>query len=175
MAAIGAAGLAGRVRIELASYDAPVARRFDLIYGIESLIHSADPAATVANLAGALRPGGTLVIVDDMPAEAMPDEARARLSGFRRFWRCPVAPGRAGWRKAMEAAGLFITHERDLTPLLRVRAMAEAAPHLAELQGGWRFRLGLDVRAEAEVGGILLETLQTDGWVQYRLMTAQAP
>jgi len=92
MAEISRRGLSGAVRIEVGSYDAPLPGRFDLIYGIESLIHSADPAATVANLARALRPGGWMLVVDDMPAATMPEEARQRLAGFQRFWRCPVAP-----------------------------------------------------------------------------------
>ncbi|HZH45778.1 MAG TPA: class I SAM-dependent methyltransferase [Roseococcus sp.] len=173
MAAIAAAGLSDRVRIGIGSYDAPIAGRFDLIYGIESLIHSADPAATVANLARALRPGGRMLVVDDMPAATMPEEARQRLAGFQRFWRCPVAPTREGWQAALAAAGLEISAERDLSPLLQVRGMAELAPRLDALRRGWRLRLGLDVRAEAELGGMLLETLQTDGWVSYRLLSAR--
>jgi hypothetical protein len=51
--------------------------------------------------------------------------------------------------------------------------MAELAPRLDALRRGWRLRLGLDVRAEAELGGMLLETLQTDGWVSYRLLSAR--
>ena len=175
MAAIRAAGLDQRVRIEIASYDAPIVGSFDLIYGIESLIHSADPAATLRNLAGALRPGGVLIVVDDMPADTMPPEAAERLAGFKRFWRCPVAPTPAGWRTALAAAGLEVLAERNLSPLLQVRSAAAVAPRLAELRGGLRFRLGLDVRAEAEVGGLLLESLQTDGWVSYRLMVARKP
>lgn len=176
-AALAAAGLADRARIELRSYDAPLPGRFHLIYGIESLIHSANPAATVRHLAAALEPGGHLVVVDDMPLEDMPAEARARLDGFRRFWRCPVAPTRAGWRAALEGAGLAVVKERDLNPLLRVRGRAEAAPRLAQL--GWRRRLlgplGLAVRIEAEIGGLHLETLQTDGFVEYRVMAARKP
>eukprot|EP01031_Cornospumella_fuschlensis_P048144 gene48144-58971_t len=56
-AAIAAAGLADRVRVEVRSYDAPPEGPFDLIYGIESLIHSADPAATLRGLAARLAPG----------------------------------------------------------------------------------------------------------------------
>ncbi len=175
MAAVRAAGLEGRVDIQVASYDAPPPGRFHLIYGIESLIHSADPAATIANLAAALEPGGFLVVVDDMPANDMPAEARQRLEGFRRFWRCPVAPTRAGWRAALEGAGLEVVQERDLSPLLRVRSMAQAAPRLREIQ--WKQRLlgPLAVRLEAEIGGIFLETLQTDGFVEYRIMAARKP
>jgi len=175
-AAIAAAGLADRVRILVQSYDAPPPGPFDLIIGIESLIHSAAPAATIAALARVLAPGGHLVMVDDMPAENLPPEPARRMALFRRYWRCPVAPTREGWLRAMRDAGLNPVAERDLNPLLRVRSMAEAAPRLAELQG-WRARLartlGLGVRDEAEIGGIMLETLQTEGFVHYRLLATR--
>lgn len=175
-AAIAAAGLGDRVRIHVQSYDAPPPGPFDLIIGIESLIHSAAPDATIAALARVLAPGGHLVMVDDMPAEAMPPEPAQRMALFRRYWRCPVAPTREGWLRAMGEAGLSLVAERDLNPLLRVRSMAQAAPRLAELRG-WRARLGralgVGVRAEAEIGGIMLETLQTEGLVHYRLLAAR--
>ena len=175
MAEVATCGLAGRVRIAVRSYDAPIEGRFDLAYGIESLIHSADPARTVANLAAALAPGGHLVIVDDMPEERLPDEAAARLDRFRRFWRCPVAPTRAGWIAACRAAGLEPVAERDLNPLLQVRGMEELAPRLATLERRARLPrlLGLGLRREAEIGGLLLETLQTEGFVRYRVLAAR--
>ncbi|HEV7456662.1 MAG TPA: methyltransferase domain-containing protein [Roseococcus sp.] len=175
-AAIAAAGLADRVRIRVQSYDTPPPGPFDLVIGIESLIHSAAPAATIAVLASVLAPGGHLVMVDDMPEEAMPPEAARRFDLFRRYWRCPVAPTRAGWVRAMEGAGLTLVGERDLSPLLRVRSMEQAQHRLRELRA-WRPRLqralGLGVRAEAEIGGIMLETLQTEGFVRYRLLVAR--
>jgi SAM-dependent methyltransferase len=176
-AEIAARGLADRVRIELRSYDAPPPGCYDLIYGIESLIHAADPARTVANLAAALAPGGHLVIVDDMPEARLPAEAAARLARFRRFWRCPVAPTREGWVAACRGAGLQVVAERDLNPLLQVRGMAELAPRLAALERRARLPrlLGLGVRLEAEIGGMLLEALQTDGHVRYRVLAARRP
>ncbi|WP_270935836.1 SAM-dependent methyltransferase [Falsiroseomonas oryzae] len=175
MAEVAARGLVGRVRIHVRSYDAPIEGRCDLIYGIESLIHSADPARTVANLAGALAPGGHLVIVDDMPEARMPTEAVTRLDRFRRFWRCPVAPTREGWIAACRDAGLQPVAERDLNPLLQVRGMADLAPRLAALERRARLPrlLGLGVRLEAEIGGLLLETLQTEGFVRYRVLAAR--
>ncbi len=175
-AAIAAAGLSARVRIQLQSYDTPPPGPFDLIIGIESLIHSAAPEATIAALAAVLAPGGHLVMVDDMPEEALPPEPAQRFALFCHHWRCPVAPGRAGWVRAMEAAGLALVAECDLNPLLRVRGMDEAAPRLRELRR-WPERLrravGLGVRAEAEIGGLLLETLQMEGFVRYRLLVAR--
>lgn len=174
-AAIAAAGLADHVRVEVRSYDAPPAGPYDLIYGIESLIHSADPAATLAGLADRLAPGGYLIVVDDMPEPALPAEPALRLEQFKRFWRCPVAPDRAAWVAALEAAGLELLREQDLNPLLQVRGMPAVAGRLAELRRkAWLPRLlGLGVRAEAEIGGLLLETLQTEGWVHYRLLVAR--
>ena len=172
MAEVAARGLAERVRILVRSYDAPLEGSFDLVYGIESLIHSADPARTIANLAAALASGGHLVVVDDMPEAALPPEAEARLARFRRFWRCPVAPTRAGWIAAARAAGLDLIAERDLNPLLRVRGRADLSDRIAALERRARLPrlLGLGLRLEAEIGGMLLETLQAEGHVHYRLL-----
>ena len=68
---------AGDVSFRLGSYDEPLPRSYNLILGIESLIHSADPRRTIANLAQALRPGGTFIIVDDMPVEERPRRGKA--------------------------------------------------------------------------------------------------
>lgn len=174
-AAIAAAGLADRVRVLVQSYDLPPERIFDLIYGIESLIHSADPAATLAGLAQRLAPGGHLLVVDDMPQAALAPEPAARLAEFKRYWRCPVAPDRVGWIAALEAAGLVLRNERDLNPLLQVRGMDAVAKRLQELRRKPWLRFGLAVRAEAEIGGLVLETLQTEGFVHYRLLVAQKP
>lgn len=174
-AAVAAAGLADRVRVAVRSYDAPPEGPFDLIYGIESLIHSADPAATLRGLAARMAPGGYLLVVDDMPEPGLPPDPAARLAGFKRYWRCPIAPDRAGWVVALQAAGLELQAEQDLNPLLQVRDMAAIAPRLIQLRRrSWLPRLlGLGVRAEAEIGGLLLESLQTEGWVHYRLLIAR--
>ena len=110
-----------------------------------------------------------------MPEPALPSEPAQRLAQFKRFWRCPVAPDRAAWIAALEAAGLELLREQDLNPLLQVRGMPAVADRLAALRRkAWLPRLlGLGVRAEAEIGGLLLETLQTEGWVHYRLLVAR--
>ncbi len=77
----------------------------------------------------------------------------------------------------MCGAGLHIASERDLTPLLLARPAAETAARLAQLERAWRLKrlVGLGLRAEVEMGGILLENLQTEGWVTYRMIVARKP
>jgi hypothetical protein len=85
-------------------------------------------------LAAKLAPGGYLLVVDDMPEPGLPAEPAARLAEFKRCWRCPVAPDRAGWIAALQAAGLNCLGERDLNALLQVRAMPAMAPRLVTLR-----------------------------------------
>ncbi len=170
-------GLGAQLSFALQSYDDPLPGGFDLAIGIESLIHSADPARTIANLAGALRPGGRLVMVDDMPEPDLPPATQAQLALFKAMWRCPVAPTRNGWVAAMQAAGLELEREADLTPLTLPRsAEALAAPLARQRRRAWWLGwLGLGVREEADIGGMTLEHLLRERAVRYRLLVARKP
>ena len=165
-------GESAACRFHLRSYHDPIAARYDAVIAIESLAHSSDPAAAVANLAAPLSSGGLLLIVDDMP------EAGAKtnlLAGFKKGWRCPVLLDAAGYHAAIGAAGLALVREEDLTPRLRPRPLAWlrvliAAFGLARALAptcGARDVLG------ALLGGFYLEALyRTDG-MRYRLMVAK--
>lgn len=170
-------GLDGAVRFAVQSYDDPLPGPFDLAIGIESLIHSPDPARSIRNLAAALAPGGWLVVVDDMPEEALSPAAVADLDLFRRMWRCPVAPTRATWVALMREAGLTLERDEDLSPLTLARSAEELALPLARQQqrARWRRWLGLSVREEADIGGMTLEKLIRTGAVRYRLLVARKP
>ena len=172
-----ARGLGERVRLKVASFDGPLDGPYDWIFGIESLIHSSDPAATVANLAAALAPGGALTVVDDMPEEGLGDEQAARVATFKRCWRCPVAPTRAGWLQALTHAGLEFSHEADFTPLTTPRPLAELADRIAARarEARWKRWLGLGYRSEADLGGMTLETLLAEGAIRYRMLMARKP
>jgi len=175
MAEVAARGLAGRLRLAVASYDAPITGEFDWIFGIESLIHSPDPMATIGNLAQALAPGGALMVVDDMPEEGLSPQQAADVALFKRCWRCPVAPSRAGWLRAFAAAGLVLSHETDFTALTIPRPAAELAPMMAARarQARWKRLLGLGYRSEADLGGMMLETLLASGVIRYRMLVAR--
>jgi len=169
--------LSDALRFECRSYDDPLQGPFDLVVAIESLIHAADPARSIANLASRLDAGGHLVIVDDMPVPALAPQDEADLALFKRMWRCPVAPPAAAWREAIDAAGLERIHERDLTDLILLGKPDELLALRARLQrrAFWLGLLGRDLREQADIGGRTLELLQLRGAVHYRLIVARKP
>ncbi|HRD76069.1 MAG TPA: methyltransferase domain-containing protein [Hyphomicrobiaceae bacterium] len=172
-----ALGLDGKVAIGHGSYDAPLSQTYNLIYGIESLVHSVDPSQTIANLAKALDPGGLFIIIDDMPVEDVPAAARADLEMFKASWRCPVMPTAAGWQKRLTGAGLEIAAVDDLSPLSRPGTHEHIERSLAEVarRRRWMAPLGMSMVTDAQVGGLVLERLSRDGAVRYMMIVARRP
>lgn len=176
-AAAARLGLSDRVRFERRSYDEPFPERFDGIVAIESLIHSPDKAATLRNLAAALKPGGRLCVVDDMPAGPAPASSAADLDGFARGWLCPTVPTAAEWDAMLRDAGLSVAGERDLTPLHRPRPDDELARLVEEARGRRRWMPFAAMRAVQDgiLGGLHLERLYNAGVMRYRLVVAEKP
>jgi SAM-dependent methyltransferase len=168
-------GLQDRIRFRRQSYDEPLGENFDLVIAIESMVHSADPAATVANIAAHLVPGGHFILVDDMPGEHVPDALVRDVEEAKRMWRCPVMPTERGWRAAFAAASLDVVRAEDFSALVYHRpaeemtALIERDRRRARLLGP----LGLGVIAEANVGGLLLERLAVQGAMQYRVLAGR--
>jgi SAM-dependent methyltransferase len=170
-------GLSDRIQFARQSYDVPLAASFDLIIGIESLVHSSHPPSTIDNLSRHLTKGGHFVLVDDMPVEPLPAKLVADVAEAKRMWRCPVMPTEQGWRAALERAGLEIIRSVDLSKLVYHRPVEEMT-RLIE-RDRRRARLlawsGLRMIPEANVGGLLLERLAVEGVMQYRVLVGRKP
>ena len=168
-------GVAHAVTFAHRSFDDPQPHGYNLIYGIESLIHSADPARTIANLADALEPGGSFIIVDDMPADDVPAALAGDLAQFKTLWRCPVMPSASRWSAHLAAAGCEVIARHDLSPLMRPRAEADVARAIDEVgrRRRWRDLIGLRQVGEAEIGGLLLERLGRERAVRYMMIRAR--
>lgn len=170
--AIAAADLSDRVSIRVASYDAPLDGSFELVIAIESLAHSADPAATLARLAERLAPGGLLAIVDDMPAA----EARGThdLASLQAGWRLPALLSPAELTAALQRCGLQIAAEHDLTADVRPRTLARIAQ--LEMLNRALYRLApaaLRAVLDSYHGGLALERLYRNALMSYRLVVAR--
>ncbi len=172
-----ARGIADAIEFRLMSYDAPLPGRYNVIVCIESLIHSADPVATIGNLATALDPGGRLIVADDMPVEAVPASDHALLAEFKRAWRCPVAPTTASWIATAEAAGLHLLAQQDLSHLMKPRPERDLDAAMADLsaQREEKARQGFGRLSDAEIGGLHLERLLGRGTVRYVTLVLEKP
>jgi SAM-dependent methyltransferase len=171
-------GVAAACRFHLRSYDDDpggiLPGGADLAVAIESLAHSPDPVRSIANLARALRTGGQLVVVDDVPDDrlALTDDD---FAAFRAGWRCPAIARFGVLIEALSEAGLTVETEHDLTPLVALRD-----PHVLErltrsnrrlrTWAGWT---GAGELIDALYGGLMLEQLYRRGLMQYRLVAAR--
>ena len=159
--------LEGTVRFEVADFtDLPDdLAGFDLAFAIEAFVHAGSAAEFFRNAARALRPGGALVVVDDVLTG---DSTGTRLDDFRAGWRVSsLLTVREAGRLAAEA-GLELEESRDLSSLQRLgrprdRLVRAALPVLGRLQGR-------SVWAGSMVGGDALQRLHRDGLLEYRLL-----
>jgi cyclopropane fatty-acyl-phospholipid synthase-like methyltransferase len=168
-------GLENDCRFHLQSYDAPIAGTYDAVVAIESLIHSPDLNATIPNLAKSLRPGGLLVMLDDMAEVDLDDEAPDEARLLRIHWGCARYCSQEDYLRALDRARLSVIHEEDLTPRVQPRNAAV----LDRLEATYN-RLYKVIRLtsartvlSAYLGGLALERLYLKENVCYRLIVAR--
>jgi cyclopropane fatty-acyl-phospholipid synthase-like methyltransferase len=159
--------LAGSVRFEVADFtDLPDdLTGFDLAFAIEAFVHAGSAAEFFRHAAGALRPGGALVVIDDVLSGPSTD---ARLDDFRTGWRVSSLLTAAEAERLAAEAGLELEESRDLSSLQRLgrprdRLVRAALPVLRRLRGrsAW---------AGSMVGGDALQRLHQEGLLEYRLL-----
>jgi SAM-dependent methyltransferase len=165
-------GLDARCRFHLRSFDAPIEERYDGIVAIETLVHAPDFAGAVANLAHALAPGGALLLVEDVPPEAIPPHDAELLA---RHWSCPRLPSEADYRDAFAANALTLEHEEDLTAHVRMRGVDAVDRAERRYRRLWRLLPFAPARAvlAAYLGGLAIERLYATKRLRYRLFVAR--
>jgi cyclopropane fatty-acyl-phospholipid synthase-like methyltransferase len=159
--------LQGTVRFEVADFTALPAdlSGFDLAFAIEAFVHADSAAAFFAQAARALRPGGALVIVDDVRTGDRHDPA---LDDFVSGWHAPSVVTVADAEALAARAGLALVAARDLSSLQRLgrprdRLIHAIVPLLRRLCGrsSW---------ARSMVGGDALQYCHRAGLLEYRLL-----
>src|SRR3954469_11592120 len=140
-------------------------RGFDLAFAIEAFVHADSAAAFFAQAAGALRPGGALVIVDDVRTGDHDDPA---LEEFRAGWHAPNVVTVEEAEALAADAGLALVASHDLSAMQRLgrprdRLVRAIVPLLRRLHGrsAW---------AQAMVGGDALQRCHRAGLLEYRML-----
>ncbi len=159
--------LLGEVRFRAADFTAlpDDLTGFDLAFAIEAFVHADPAAAFFAGVARALRPGGALVIVDDVRPDDREDPA---LDDFRAGWHAPSVLPVAEIDALAAEAGLVPVASNDLSGLQRLgrprdRVIHAALPLLRRMAGR-------SVWAQSLVGGDALQHCHRAGLLEYRLL-----
>jgi len=166
-------GVDARCRVICGDYlrqapDAPA----DLVVAIESHVHAPSATAFLSAAAAALRPGGHLVIVDDMlarPAIALTTPERRLVATFRRGWHLGHVPDPESLRKAAWAQGLTCIADNDLSHSLRLDRLRDRLLHLAAPVAD-ACRLGRWPLFSNMIGGNALTLAHRRKVMQYRMM-----
>jgi SAM-dependent methyltransferase len=167
---IADAGLGGAVRIVEGDYCAlPLdAGCVDVAYAIESFVHGPSPERFFVEAARVVRPGGLLIVCDDVRLETNDRRATAIVDQFVRGWHVNTLLTPAELGAHASDAGFAHVATTDLTPWLelgrpRDRAMALLAG-LSRLAGPIP---GLSLRLAPIVGGSALQRALAHGWIAY--------
>ncbi len=168
-ARLAAQGLAGRVQLIEGSFTnlPPEVGPVDLAYAIESFVHGPDPARFFAEAARVLRPGGVLVLCDDVQRATADPAAPATLARFTRGWHVRSLVDGATRSALAASAGFHHVSTLDLTPWLQLGRPRDRAIDLLLPLVAWlpleHTRLGhLD-------GGRALQRALKRGWLAYEL------
>jgi cyclopropane fatty-acyl-phospholipid synthase-like methyltransferase len=168
-------GIDADCRFHLQSYDAPIAGTYDAVVAIESLIHSRDLNTTIPNLAKSLRPGGLMVLLDDMAKVNLDSEAPDEARALRIHWGCARYAMQEDYKKALNSAGMNVIHEEDLTSQVQPRNAAVLDRLEATYNRLYKVMRLTSARTvlSAYIGGLALERLYLKEEVCYRLIVAR--
>ena len=140
----------------------------DVAYAIESFVHGPDPARFFAEAARLVRPGGALVICDDVRRRVSGAKAERAIRRFELGWHINSLL-EAGELLALAGESGF-EHEstEDLSPYLELRRPRDRVVDAAVAVVGW---LPLEeTRFGPLVGGSALQKGLASGWIGYDLM-----
>lgn len=161
------AGLSDRVEVIEADYCDLPARvpRADLAYAIESFVHGHAPDRFFAECARLVRPGGLLVICDDV-TRGVPGASAARaIDRFSRGWHINTLVQQDELRALAGTAGFEHQSTDDLSSALELhRARDRAIDFLGACVGWLPFGNG---RLGSLLGGSALQRCLARGWIGY--------
>jgi tocopherol O-methyltransferase len=137
----------------------------DLCFSIEAMAHSHDVPRFFAEAYRVTRPGGRLILIDDVAVDV--SAARLFHDAFRAGWRTPGFVNRERLVGHAAAAGWSLSQHDDWTGWLRLRALP--APLGRGLLQCLMLLASRSAVLSASMGSIALQQLYSVGAAQYGL------
>ncbi|MDA7936318.1 methyltransferase domain-containing protein [bacterium] len=147
----------------------------DVVLAIEALGHTQNLSLVLQNVRKSLRPGGTLIWLEDLLNHPATDDVD--VSTLARDWSSPPLRDLASIHSELNKAGLQVVLESDLTPQVPHRSLPQIERSCCAANR-WRRLLPLPFArriAQAFLGGFALERLYARDLACYRLFVATAP
>jgi cyclopropane fatty-acyl-phospholipid synthase-like methyltransferase len=166
---IAEAGLSERVECLEGDYTdlPPTIRPADLAYAIESFVHGPAPERFFDQSHRVLKPGGRLVICDDIRASESVPVAERTVEEFTRGWHINTLLTRDDMIAMAGSAGFDHESSVDLTPMLDLGRPRDRAIAVSVALLKWLPYAG--DRYDYVIGGDALQTCLTKGWIRYEL------
>lgn len=169
-AASNAVGESAASILQADFHSLPLAPGFDLAYSIEAFVHATEPQRYLSEAARVLRPGGKLILLDDVLSKTDSKIGRF-LSPFwkdiyQRGWHAPNLRIAEETIALAARLGLTLVENRNLTPFLRLRALPDgvARPLLGLFRPFWN----LHPIVPSMFGSLALQQCLRDGVIEYR-------
>jgi SAM-dependent methyltransferase len=140
----------------------------DVAYAIESFVHAPDPARFFAEAARLVRPGGSLVICDDVRRPVNSRKAERAMHRFELGWHINSLLEAGELQSLAGEEGFEHESTEDLSKYLELRRPRDRVIGAAVATFGW---LPLEkTRYGSLVGGSALQKGLAAGWIGYDLM-----
>jgi len=112
-------GIQDRCRFYLQDYDRPPNNNYDAVIAIESLIYSADIPKTIYHWAQAMKPGGKLIVVDDVLVDSARGMATEEMDKLGQHLRLSSILSEQVFLSALQKASLKVIYEKDLSSFVK--------------------------------------------------------
>jgi cyclopropane fatty-acyl-phospholipid synthase-like methyltransferase len=171
---VAAAGLSQRVECIEGDYcDMPATLTpADVAYAIESFVHGQSPERFFNECRRLIKPGGLLIVCDDMKRNTTSPEAARRIEEFASGWHINTLLDRDALVSMARAAGFEHESTTDLTPFLEINRVRDRA-----IAAGLTFLKWLPMtvtRFDYASGGTALQACLASGWIGYELSVFRA-
>jgi cyclopropane fatty-acyl-phospholipid synthase-like methyltransferase len=150
----------------------PTIKPADLAYAIESFVHGPAPERFFTQSHKILKPGGCLVICDDVRAGVPSPESTKTVEEFTRGWHINTLLDRETMIGMARDANFEHESVVDLTPMLDLGRARDRAIAVAVTLLKWLPYAG--DRYDYVIGGNALQTCLAKGWIRYELNVFRA-